>query len=124
MRGVDAPLDPPEVDVDTFSAAVDGGAAVLDVRNPDEYEEVHVPGAVLIPLGDLLDRLDEVPRADPVYVICAAGGRSLTAVGALSAAGYRAVSVAGGTNAWVASGRPVVSGPDPGRPSGRAADPR
>jgi rhodanese-related sulfurtransferase len=103
-----------EVDLDTFAAAYAGGVTLLDVRNPDEYEEKHVPGAVLIPLGELAARLDEVPTGDPLYVICAAGGRSLTATRALVGAGHSAVSVAGGTNGWAAGGHPVVAGPDPG----------
>ena len=103
-----------EVDLDTFAAAFEGGAVVLDVRNPDEYEERHVPGAVLIPLGELAARQDEIPDADPLYVICAAGGRSLQAAAALVDAGYPALSVAGGTNGWAQSGRPTVSGADPG----------
>lgn len=100
-----------EVDVEELAEAVARGATVLDVRNPDEYAEGHVAGAVLIPLGELADRRDEIPDADPLYVICAVGGRSLQATRALVAAGHRAVSVAGGTNGWVASGRPVSVGP-------------
>jgi rhodanese-related sulfurtransferase len=103
-----------EVDLDTFAAAYADGAVLLDVRNPDEYEEKHVPGAVLVPLGELASRTDEIPAGDPLYVICAAGGRSLTAAKALVEAGYPAISVAGGTNGWAAGGRPVVSGPDKG----------
>jgi thioredoxin 1 len=104
---------PLEVDLETFAAAHAAGATVLDVRNPDEYEEKHVPGAVLIPLGELAARTDEVPAGDPLYVICAAGGRSLTATKALVGAGYSAVSVAGGTNGWAAAGHPVVEGDSP-----------
>ena len=83
---------------------------MLDVRNPDEYESGHVRGAVLIPLKELPARVAEVPAGDPLYVICAVGGRSLNAAQALVRAGYRAVSVEGGTKAWIASGRPVVTG--------------
>ncbi len=101
-----------EVDVEDLATALAGGARVLDVRTPEEYAEGHVTGAVLIPLGELADRRDEIPDGDPLYVICAAGGRSLQATRALVAAGYRAVSVAGGTNGWIASGRPVSVGPD------------
>ena len=103
-----------EVDLDTFAAAVAAGATVLDVRNPDEYVEKHVPGAVLIPLPELAARQDEIPEGDPLYVICAAGARSLTATNALVGAGRSAVSVAAGTNGWAAAGHPVVSGPEPG----------
>src|SRR5277367_2647534 len=87
-----------EVDLETFAVAHEAGAVVLDVRQPDEYESAHVRGAVLIPLDQLTDRLDEVPEGDPLYVICAAGRRSLTATSALLESGRRAVSVAGGTN--------------------------
>ena len=107
----DAPL---EVDLDTFASAYDEGATVLDVRNPDEYETAHVPGAVLIPLSELAARQDEIPEADPLYVICAAGGRSLTATKALVDAGYPAVSVAGGTNGWIERGGKVAQGDQPG----------
>ncbi len=89
-----------------FEAAHAAGAAVLDVRNPDEYVAGHVAGAVLIPLGELAARQDEIPAGDPLYVICAVGGRSLTATKALVEAGYRAVSVAGGTNGWIERGGP------------------
>lgn len=99
-----------EVDVDTFAAAHARGATVLDVRNPSEYEAGHVAGAKLIPLPELAQRQAEIPDADPIYVICAVGGRSLTAAKAMVQAGYRAVSVAGGTKAWIEQGRPVVTG--------------
>lgn len=103
-----------EVDLQAFATAHASGAKVLDVRQPDEYETAHVPGAVLIPLGDLAERQDEVPKADPLYVICAAGGRSLAATKALVDAGHKAVSVAGGTNGWIERGGTVVSGHEPG----------
>jgi rhodanese-related sulfurtransferase len=101
-----------EVDLDTFARAYADGAAVLDVRNPDEYEAAHVPGAKLIPLGELGARQEEIPDGDPIYVICASGGRSLAATKAMVEAGYRAVSVAGGTRGWVEQGRPFDTGSD------------
>ncbi len=102
------------MDLDTFAAAHAAGAAVLDVRNPDEYEAGHVSGAVLIPLGELGGRQDDIPDGDPLYVICAMGGRSLQATKAMVASGYPAVSVAGGTKGWIEQGRPVVTGSLPG----------
>src|ERR1700674_1641834 len=100
-----APLEL-EVHLDTFAGAHTAGAVFLDVRNPDEYEAGHVPGAKLIPLGELAARQDEIPDGDPLYVICASGVRSLTATTALVGAGYHAVSVAGGTKGWIDQGRP------------------
>ena len=98
----DEPANQLEVDLDTFADAHAAGAVVLDVRQPDEYEAAHVAGAKLLPLDQLAARQDEVPDG--------VGGRSLAAATALSGAGYRAVSVAGGTNGWMAQGRPVVTG--------------
>jgi rhodanese-related sulfurtransferase len=102
-----------EIDLDTFATAHAAGAVVLDVRNPDEYESGHVPGAVLIPLGELGERQDDIPDGDPVYVICAMGGRSLQATKAMVQAGYVAVSVSGGTKGWIEKGHAVVTGDSP-----------
>lgn len=101
----------PEVDTDELAGALEKGAVLVDVRMADEYEEVHVPGAVLIPLPELGGRTSEVPTGVRVYVICASGVRSLAAAEALNRAGWDTVSVAGGTKAWAAEGRPVRAGP-------------
>ena len=105
---------PLEIDLDAFAEAHAAGGVVLDVRNPDEYQAAHVPGAVLIPLPELAARQEDIPEAAPVYVICAAGARSLTAAKALVEAGYQAVSVMGGTNGWIERGGEVVVGDQPG----------
>jgi rhodanese-related sulfurtransferase len=101
----------PEVGFDELSHALESGAPLVDVRMPDEYAVVHVPGAVLIPLPELAARAQEVAKDRRVYVICASGGRSLVAVEALNKAGWDAVSVAGGTKGWASEGRPVSHGP-------------
>lgn len=88
-----------------------GGYAVVDVRNPDEWAATgHVPGAVLIPVNDLLARIDEVPTDKPVLFICAAGARSALAAEYAAAAGLEdqgLYNIEGGTNEWVAQGFPV-----------------
>ena len=104
-------MDVPEIDVDELARRREAGEAVLDVRNPDEYEEVHVPGATLIPLGELVERVDEVPTDGPLPIICRSGGRSLQAAEFLRARGIDAMNVAGGTLAWVDAGFPVEDGP-------------
>lgn len=103
----------PEVTTDDLAAAMEDDAVVIDVRNPDEYVEVRIPGVHLIPLPELNDRVEEIPKDRKVYIVCAAGGRSLAAANALNNAGYDTVSVAGGTNAWAAEGRPTETGPPP-----------
>jgi rhodanese-related sulfurtransferase len=79
-----------EVDPAVFAAAHRGGATVIDVREPFEYVTGHVPGAALIPMGQLPSRLAELPRTAPVYVICASGNRSLAAADFLARAGIDA----------------------------------
>lgn len=101
-----------ETDVRSLAAARADGAVVVDVREPDEYEAGHVPGARLIPLGELVDRVDELPRTERLHLICASGNRSLLAARWLISSGYDAVSVAGGTLAWMQAGLPVVTGAD------------
>lgn len=88
-----------------------GGALLIDVRQPDEWEEFRAPGAVLIPLGEVPERVEEIPSVETVYVICRSGGRSAKAVEFLLAQGYDAVNVAGGSLAWQQAGFPVESGP-------------
>jgi len=104
----------PEIDVDALDQARRGGAAVIDVRQPDEYDAGHVPGARLIPLAEVGMRVGEIPTDGPVYVICLSGGRSAKATEFLRTKGVDATSVAGGTKAWAGSGRPLAHGPLPG----------
>ena len=81
---------------------------LLDVREPWEYREGHVPGARLIPLAELEQRVNEVPRNRPILAICHSGQRSLAAAGFLLHLGYPSVSnVDGGTAAWIERGYPV-----------------
>jgi rhodanese-related sulfurtransferase len=105
------PAKTPEIDIDQLAAAVSGGAAIVDVREPGEYLVGHVPGAVLIPMGQLPSRTAELDREAPVYVVCASGNRSAVMTDFLRSAGFDAYSAAGGTSGWARSGRPVVGGP-------------
>ena len=81
---------------------------LVDVREPWEYLAGHVPAAQLIPLGELEQRVAEVPRNREVLAICHSGQRSLAAAGYLQHLGYTAVSnVDGGTAAWIERGYPL-----------------
>ena len=103
-----------EVTVSEFAKAHAAGAAVIDVGEVEEYNCGHIPGAVSLPLQDLsrdlTDSLRQIRRDAPVYVVCAAGNRSLIATGMLMHAGYDAYSVLGGTSGWAKAGHPVVGG--------------
>ncbi len=101
-----------EVTIDQLKQAQASGALVVDVREPDEYARGHVPGAQLLPLGDLPVRMQELPRDQTLYLICQGGGRSGKAADLLTAAGYDVRSVAGGTTGWTEAGGQVTSGSD------------
>jgi len=99
----------PEIDVEELAGTRESGVLV-DVREPDEYAAGHVPGAVLIPMGQLADRMGEIDKTFSVFVICASGNRSSAMTDLLRGAGFDAVSVVGGTDAWDRSGRPLEGG--------------
>ena len=99
--------DIPEIDVAELSLQRSQGAPLVDVREQHEFAQARVPGATLIPLGEIVERADEVPRGGTVYVICARGGRSARAVEHLRSVGVDAVNVVGGTVGWIDAGLPI-----------------
>jgi rhodanese-related sulfurtransferase len=102
--------DIPEIDVQGLAERRAEGATLIDVREDDEFAAARVPGAQHIPLGEVAERVDEVPREGTVYVICARGGRSAKAVEHYRAQGIDAVNVAGGTLGWIDAGFDTDSG--------------
>jgi len=97
--------DVPSVD----AADVPAGAYLLDVREPDEWEAGHAPGAVHIPMSELSDRAGEVPQDADIYVICRSGARSAQVTVALNNAGWLARNVDGGMKRWAESGREMIT---------------
>lgn len=94
-------------------AAVDSGdAVIIDVREPDEVAQAAIPGAAHIPMGDLLDRLAEVPRDRTVIFSCHSGARSESVCQYLEAnEGFdQLVNLEGGIVAWHQAGLPIASG--------------
>lgn len=98
---------PAEVSVSDLALAIEDGAWVLDVREPNEFANGHVPSAHHIPLNSVPDNIHLIPKDERVFVICQSGGRSMSAATFLESHGYQVVSVAGGTGAWIGSGRQV-----------------
>ena len=74
----------------------DGSVTLLDARTPAEYAAGHIPGFRNIPVDELRQRLDEVERGKPVYVVCQSGLRSYIASRILTGHGYEAYNFAGG----------------------------
>lgn len=73
---------------------------LLDVRQPFEYQEAHLPGARLVPLAELPDRLGEIARDKPVVVYCRSGHRSMAAAGILESHGFDVLNLQGGISSW------------------------
>lgn len=108
-------MSAPEISIDELAAARAGGPIPLvDVRQPEEYEAGHVPGAKIVPLADVVARTGEIPTEGPVYVICQTGPRSQRAADYYRSRGIEAYNVAGGTKAWVEAGHEAAYGPLPG----------
>jgi rhodanese-related sulfurtransferase len=90
-------------------AELPAGAVLLDVREDDEWSAGHAPEAQHVPMSQLTGRLQEVPAAEPLYVICRSGARSARVVAFLAQQGRSVVNVAGGMQSWAAAGRPLVA---------------
>ena len=104
---VQAPLE--ATPAETCAAVESGGAMLIDVREPWEYAEARIPGAVLIPMGEVPDRLAEIPADRDVYVHCRVGQRSARVVAFLREHGRpRTINVAGGIEAWQDAALPVA----------------
>ena len=102
---------PSEINVSQASDLRAQGAFILDVRQPEEWTQVHIPGATLIPLGDLPNRLNEVPKDKEVVVVCRTGHRSAQGRDILKNAGFTKVtSMAGGVTQWQTAGLPIATG--------------
>lgn len=101
--------DVPTLDPAAARAALDAGANLLDVREDWEYADGHIHGAVLIPLWQLTNRMNEVPAPGrPLVVYCAQGQRSAAAVEWLRSNGHAdAVNLTGGISRWIAEGQAV-----------------
>lgn len=83
---------------------------LIDVRQPDEYRGGHIRGAKLIPLGELSQKFDKLPRDREIICVCRSGARSGNAVRQLQSAGLNAVNLNGGMIAWQRAGLPVEKG--------------
>lgn len=93
-----------EISVTELKKKMDAGEDIelIDVREPDEYEFARIEGAKLIPLGQILRRMDEIDNSKPIVMQCKSGGRSGQAIEALKQAGFEGnmSNLVGGIKAW------------------------
>ncbi|RPI83881.1 MAG: rhodanese-like domain-containing protein [Chloroflexi bacterium] len=83
---------------------------LIDVRQPEEFREGHIPGSKLIPLGELNHRLKDLPKDREIVCICRSGNRSGAAVRKLVSAGFKSYNMRGGMKAWQRAGLPLKKG--------------
>ncbi|MBP2030009.1 rhodanese-related sulfurtransferase [Methanohalophilus levihalophilus] len=97
-----------DINVHEAKALVDTGEMfIIDVRTVQEYEAGHLINSTLIPVSEISERLDEIPKDEPLLVYCRSGRRSTTAAGILEENGFCVIyDVDGGFNDWVAAGYP------------------
>lgn len=99
------------IDIDTYQAQFQTNGQtyfLLDVREPGEYRQGRIPGAVNIPLGDLPDRMGEVPNDHNIVIVCARGGRSTMVAEFLSENGFQKLyNLVDGTIGWQMRGLPL-----------------
>lgn len=101
------------IDISVLEAArlvEQGDAVLLDVREPDEWRAVRAPDSLHIPMRQLSISTDRLPTNRTIACICHVGARSAVVAEALVGAGYDAVNVRGGMDAWEAAGLPVAGG--------------
>jgi rhodanese-related sulfurtransferase len=112
LFGGATPPQDDEIDVVEAQRKLAAGEAVLiDVREPDEWWSGHVAGARHIPLGEFVERLNEIPTAGEVLLFCRSGQRSGMATKFMRQQGFERVwNVTGGVLAWDARGLPLVTG--------------
>ncbi len=104
MRQEGAIVNMQEITAAELKAKLDAGENIqlIDVRQPDEHAFARIDGAKLIPLGEVIARMDELDATRDTIVHCKAGGRSAKAIMALQQAGYAGslANLVGGITAW------------------------
>lgn len=94
-----------------------GEVVVIDVREPDEYQDGHIPGALNFPLSTIDQTFADIPDHEKLYFVCHVGGRSARVCEFLSMkesyANKTLTNVLGGTNGWIIEGHEVVTGVQP-----------
>ncbi|HEX2981474.1 MAG TPA: rhodanese-like domain-containing protein [Anaerolineaceae bacterium] len=101
-----------EISVAQAAELRDQGVFILDVRTREEWNQFHVPDSTLIPLDELPGRVSELPKDQPIVVVCRSGNRSQSGRDILVEAGFTEVSsMTGGLTEWQRLGYPTVTGP-------------
>jgi rhodanese-related sulfurtransferase len=104
-----------EITANEATTLLEDDAILIDVRQENEWDAGHAPMATLIPLAEIADHLDELPRDRLIICACRSGGRSLRAATYLQEQGFDVVNLTGGMMAWFSEDLPFES--DDGQPT-------
>lgn len=109
----EAKQDISEISTEQADDLIQGADLLIDVREPDEFRQGHIPGAINIPRGMLEFKLSATPEYDSrdlnIVVYCKTSGRAALAARSLKHMGYLQVkSIAGGFDAWLEAGKPLA----------------
>lgn len=108
QAGDQAASYPAEISIAQAYQKYQDGIFFLDVRTQEEWDDYHAPNATLIPLDQLPQRLNELPKDQEIVVVCRSGNRSQAGRDILLNAGFeKATSMAGGLSAWRSAGYPI-----------------
>jgi rhodanese-related sulfurtransferase len=105
--------DIPQIDVRDLPDPLPATLLVLDVREPDEWDDGHIAGARHVPMMTVPAEVDSLRQSDHVLVVCQVGARSARVTAFLQAHGVVASNLAGGMVAWARAGRMIVTGNGP-----------
>lgn len=95
--------------IDAITAAASSDVVLLDVREFQEWMAGRAPSAIHIPMGEIVERIDEIDRTRRVVCICRSGNRSSRVTQYLLDQGFDAVNMTGGMNAWASAQLPMVN---------------
>jgi rhodanese-related sulfurtransferase len=98
------------VDPQEAQTRITNGAFLVDVREQNEFDEVRIPGATLIPLSEFAARFSEMPKDQEIVLMCAGGVRSAQAAQFAAQHGFKLSNLEGGIKAWHSEGLPVEFG--------------
>jgi rhodanese-related sulfurtransferase len=99
------PVSIPQISPAQALEAQRAGSLLVDVREQDEWDAGHAPGALHLPLGELAERRGELEGVGHVVMVCRSGARSDLAASLLASAGLEAENLAGGMQAWKRDGQ-------------------
>ncbi len=101
-------METPEIDVfEAKKRLEENGDLLVDVREQYEFDDIRIPGSILVPLSEFNERYEELPQNKNIIMQCRSGSRSAKTTNFLIENGYQAVNMAGGILAWEEADFPV-----------------